>query len=111
LRKAKAARPAHGRVLANGTGRTATRGGGEVIELDYGITVYPDREEKGRWRAVWYGDGKRQQCEAGTEQKLAAKLEKVTERLAADAPNMRLPRRLPGSRHAARPPARLINVR
>jgi hypothetical protein len=89
-RKAKAA-PAPRRVLANGTGRTATRGGGEVIELDYGITVYPDREEKGRWRAVWYEDGKRQQCEAGTEQKLAAKLEKVTERLEADAPNMKLP--------------------
>jgi integrase len=90
-RKAKAARPAPGRVLANGTGRTATRGGGEVIELDYGITVYPDREEKGRWRAVWYEDGKRQQTEAGTGQKLAAKLEKVTERLEADAPNMKLP--------------------
>jgi hypothetical protein len=89
-RKAKAARPAPGRVLTNGTGRTATRGGGEVIELDYGITVYPDREEKGRWRAVWYEDGKRQQCEAGTEQKLAAKLEKVTERLEADAPSMKL---------------------
>ena len=90
-RRAKAARPAPGRVLANGTGRTATRGGGEVVELDYGITVYPAREEKGRWRAVWYEDGKRQQCEAGTEQKLAAKLQKVTERLEADAPNMKLP--------------------
>ena len=90
-RKAKAVRPASGRVLANGTGRTATRGCGEVVELDYGITVYPDREQKGRWRAVWYEDGKRQQCEAGTEQKLAAKLEKVTERLEADAPNMKLP--------------------
>ena len=53
--------------------------------------MYPDREEQGRWRAVWYEDGKRQQCEAGTEQKLAAKLEKVTERLEADAPNMKLP--------------------
>jgi len=90
-RRAKAARPAPGQVLANGTGRTATRGGGEVVELGYGITVYPDREEKGRWRAVWYEDGKRQQCEAGTEQKLAAKLEKVTERLEADAPNMKRP--------------------
>ena len=90
-RRVKAARPAPGRVLANGTGRTATRGGGEVVELDYGITVYPAREENGRWRAVWYEDGKRQQCEAGTEQKLAAKLEKVTERLEADAPNMKLP--------------------
>ena len=90
-RRAKAARPAPGRVLANGTGRAATRGGGEVVELGYGITVYPAREESGRWRAVWYEDGKRQQCEAGTEQKLAAKLEKVTGRLEADAPNMKLP--------------------
>ena len=90
-RKAKAVRPAPGRVLANGTGRTATRGGGEVVELEYGITVYPAREEKGRWRAVWYENGQRQQCEAGTEQKLAAKLEKVTERLEADAPNMKRP--------------------
>lgn len=67
------------------------RGGGEVIELEYGITVYPAGEEKGRWRAVWYEDGERQQCEASSEEKLAAKLEKVTERLAADAPNMRRP--------------------
>ncbi len=89
--RAKAGRPAPGRVRASGTGRAATRGGGEVIELEYGITVYPAREEHGRWRAVWYENGERQQCEAGTEQKLAAKLEKVTERLAADAPNMKRP--------------------
>ena len=56
-RRAKAGRPASGRVLANGTGRAATRGGGEVIELEYSITVYPAREEHGRWRAVWYEDG------------------------------------------------------
>ena len=91
----KAARPpgrrAPGRVLVNGTGRAATRGGGEVIELEYGITVYPAREEPGRWRAVWYEDGQRQQCEAASEEKLAARLAKVTERLAAGAPNMRRP--------------------
>jgi hypothetical protein len=28
-------------VLAAGTGRAATRGDGEVIELECGITVYP----------------------------------------------------------------------
>ena len=39
------------------------RGGGEVIELEYGITVYPTRDEHGRWRAVWHEDGARQQCE------------------------------------------------
>jgi integrase len=62
-----------------------------VIELEHGITVYPAREEKGRWRAVWYEDGQRQQCEASSEDKLAVRLEKVTERLAADAPNMKRP--------------------
>ncbi|MGH3196401.1 MAG: hypothetical protein ACRDNT_10815, partial [Streptosporangiaceae bacterium] len=69
-----------GRVRPGGTGRAATRGGGEVIELEYGITVYPAREEHGRWRAVWYENCERQQCEAATEEKLAAMLEKVIER-------------------------------
>src|SRR5213080_708216 len=32
--RAKAGRPAPGRVRSSGTGRTATRGGGEVIELE-----------------------------------------------------------------------------
>ena len=89
--RAKAGRPAPGRVVANGTGRAATRGGGEVIELEYGITVYPAREEHGRWRAVWYEDGERQQCEAASEEKLAPKLEQVTERLQVGAPNMTRP--------------------
>ena len=62
-----------------------------VIELEHGITVYPARREGGRWRAVWYEDGERQQCEASSEDKLAARLEKVTERLAAGAPNMKRP--------------------
>jgi hypothetical protein len=62
-----------------------------VIELECGITVYPARSEGGRWRAVWHEDGERQQCEAATEEKLAAKLELVKIRLEADAPNMRKP--------------------
>jgi hypothetical protein len=64
-----------------GRARAAIRGGGEVLELEHGITVYPAREEKGRWRAVWYEEGQRRQCEGFSEEKLAAKLEKVTERL------------------------------
>jgi integrase len=40
---------------------------------------------------VWYEDGVREQCESVSEEKLAVKLEKVAERLAADAPNMRRP--------------------
>ena len=78
-------------VLASGNGRAATRGSGEVIELECGITVYPARSGGGRWRAVWYEDGERQQCEAATEEKLAARLEKVKVRLEADAPNMKKP--------------------
>ena len=59
-----------------------------VVELDHGVTVYPARVAGGRWRAVWYEDGRRRQCEAASEDRLAARLEKVTERLAADAPNL-----------------------
>ena len=77
--------------LAGGSGRAATRGGGEVIEFENGITVYPARSSEGRWRAVWHENGERQQCEAVSEEKLAAKLAKVAERLTADAPNMLRP--------------------
>jgi hypothetical protein len=51
--------------------------------------VYPAREERGRWRAVWHEYGERPQCEAANEERLAAKLAKVAERLGADAPNMK----------------------
>jgi hypothetical protein len=112
-RQAKSSRTAPGRMLASGTGRAATRGGGPVIELECGITVYPAREEQGRWRVVWHENGARQQCEAASEEKLAAKLAKVTERLEADAPNMTLrgadliafylsPDRLPAQRQWSR---------
>ena len=62
-----------------------------VVELEGGITVYPARGEGDRWRAVWYEGGRRRQCEAVAEDKLAAKLARVTERLAADAPNLERP--------------------
>jgi integrase len=62
-----------------------------VIELGCGVTVYPAREQGGRWRAVWYEDGARRQCEAASEDRLAARLDKVTERLTADAPNLERP--------------------
>ena len=71
--------------------RAATRGDGEVIELELGITVYPPRDKGGRWRAVWHEDGERQQCESVSEDKLAAKLEKVRQRLAMGALNMTRP--------------------
>ena len=55
-----------------------------VVELECGVSVYPAREPGGRWRAVWYEGGVRRQCEAVSEDRLAVKLEKVTERLTAD---------------------------
>jgi integrase len=65
--------------------------GRPVIDLEWGITVYPPRQQGEPWRAVWVEDGRRRFREAVTEEKLAAKLEKVTERLQADAPNMERP--------------------
>ena len=62
-----------------------------MVELECGITVYPARGEGDRWRAVWKEDGIRRQCEAATEEKLAAKLARMTERLTADAPNLERP--------------------
>jgi hypothetical protein len=91
---AAAARPRrNGRpIFATGTGRATTRGDGRVVvELECGITVYPARREGDRWRAVWHEGGRRRQCEAVTEAKLAAKLARVAERLQADAPNLERP--------------------
>src|SRR6185437_1653990 len=94
-RKAAAAKPkaaglAAGRVAGAGT-RAATRGDGEAIELGLGITVYPPRDEGGRRRAAWHEDGERQQCESVSEDKLAAKLEKVRQRLSTGAAHMTRP--------------------
>jgi hypothetical protein len=85
----KARRAARSLVFAGAAGRPASRGDGNpVIELEYGITVYPAREGQDRWRAVWPENGSRRQCEAVSGERLAARLEKVTERLAAGAPDM-----------------------
>jgi hypothetical protein len=59
-----------------------------VIETPEGIMVYAARREGDRWRAVWYEDGERRQCQAASEDRMATSLEKVALRLAADAPNM-----------------------
>jgi integrase len=53
--------------------------------------VYPPRQEGGRWRAVWQEDGERQQCESVSQEKLAAKLKKVRQRLATGAASMTRP--------------------
>jgi hypothetical protein len=66
----------------------AARDGRRVIETPEGITVYAARREGDRWRAVWYEDGVRRQCQAASEDRLAGMLEKVALRLAAEAPDM-----------------------
>jgi integrase len=74
---------------AAGSADGAVPGSRAAILTDQGITVYPARCEGDRWRAVWYEpDGSRGQCQSVSQQGLAARLEKVTERLAADALNM-----------------------
>jgi hypothetical protein len=62
-----------------------------VVELDHGVMVYPPGAEGEPWRAVWVENGQRRYRQGTTEEKLAAKLEKITERLEADAPDMERP--------------------
>jgi hypothetical protein len=100
---AGAVRPASGkararRSAARGSGRVsgetreATRGDDRVVvEVAGGVTVYPARGVGDRWRAVWYEGGCRRQCESVSEAGLAGKLEKITQRLVADAPGMERP--------------------
>jgi integrase len=84
--------PRGGAALVNGDLRRGTRGEDRVVvEVAGGVTVYPARHPGDRWRAVWYENGRRRQCEAATEEGLAATIEKITARLAADAPGLERP--------------------
>jgi hypothetical protein len=65
----------------------ATGSDGEVIELEFGITMYPPRDNGGRRRAAWHEDGVRRQCESVSEERLAAKLGKVRQRIATGPPD------------------------
>jgi integrase len=62
-----------------------------VIELEFGILVYPPEAEGEPWRAVFTENGQRRYRQGATEAKLAAKLEKVRGRLSAGAANMERP--------------------
>jgi hypothetical protein len=61
------------------------------VEVECGITVYPPEQAGEPWRAVFTENGRRRYRQAMTEAELAAKLEKVTERLRAGAPDMERP--------------------
>jgi hypothetical protein len=91
-RSAGRSRAVQGAARVSGDTRKATHGDGRVVvEVGCGVVVYPAREPGDRWRAVWYENGRRRQCQAVSEDRLAARLEKVIARLAADAPNTELP--------------------
>jgi integrase len=62
-----------------------------VIELGLGILVYPPETDREPWRAVFTENGQRKFRQGATEAKLAAKLEKVKERLSAGALNIERP--------------------
>ena len=62
-----------------------------VIELGFGILVYPPETDGEPWRATFTENGQRRFRQGATEAKLAAKLEKVKERLSAGAANMERP--------------------
>ena len=72
--------------MSGETRRSVRRSARPVIEPECGVTVYPLREEGEHWRAVWVENGQRRYREAVTEEKLAAKLAKVTERLPMRSP-------------------------
>jgi integrase len=59
-----------------------------VVEVGWGVVVYPPEAGGGSWRAVFTENGQRRYRQAATEAGLAAKLEPVLERLAAGAVNM-----------------------
>jgi integrase len=95
----QASRRPPGRVGQRGPARAQARVAGDirgsardpgraVVELDNGITVYPPEAEGEPWRAVFLEDGQRRYRQAATEEKLAAKLALVIERLEAEASNM-----------------------
>jgi len=87
----KAVRPPGG-PRVSGEGRESARHPDRpVIELGFGIVVYPPEADGEPWRAVFTENGQRRYRQGATEAKLAAKLEKVTERLSAGAANMERP--------------------
>lgn len=85
-------RPARQPARVGGDARGSVRDPSrQVVEMDCGITVYPPEMEGEPWRAVFTENGQRRYRQAATEARLAAKLEKVRERLEADAPNLERP--------------------
>ena len=86
----KAARAAEGPRVSGETRESVRHPARAVIEMGHGITVYPPEAAGEPWRATFTENGRRRYRQGATEEKLAARLDKVRERLAAGAPNMEL---------------------
>ena len=87
----KAGRPPRGPRVSGEARESARHPDRPVIELGCGILVYPPEADGEPWRAVFTENGQRKYRQGATEAKLAAKLEKVTERLSAGAVSMERP--------------------
>ena len=88
----KTGRRGRGQARVSGDTRESVRDSACVVmEVECGILVYPPEEAGEPWRAVFTEHGRRRFRQAMTEAELAAKLEKVTERLRAGAPDMERP--------------------
>jgi hypothetical protein len=87
----KAGRPAKGPRVSGDARESVRQSARPVIEVECGILVYPPEAGGEPWRAVFTENGQRRYRQGATEALLAAKLEKVTERLRAGAPSMERP--------------------
>jgi hypothetical protein len=88
----KKSRGGRGPARVTGGTRESVRDSARVVvEVECGILVYPPEEAGEPWRATFTENGRRRFRQAMTEAELAAKLEKVTERLRAGAPDMERP--------------------
>ena len=88
----KKSRGGRGPARVSGDTRESVRDSARVVvEVECGILVYPPEEAGEPWRAVFTENGRRRFRQAMTEAELAAKLEKVTDRLRAGAPDMERP--------------------
>jgi hypothetical protein len=84
-------RPPRGPRVSGGARESVRQSARPVIEMDFGILVYPPEADGEPWRAVFTENGQRKYRQGATEAKLAEKLEKVRERLQAEAVNMERP--------------------
>jgi integrase len=88
----KSYRKASAAARVSGDTRESVRDSARVVvEVGWGILVYPPQEAGEPWRAVFTENGRRGFRQARTEAGLAVKLEKVIERLRAGAPGMARP--------------------